>query len=432
MLSAKIKVCQSLHAQVYPNVARTDSFAPKRAREEEPVHACTHDPMTPDRTPYLHQHPPLIAHGDPRSFLEGDIALTPRRAMRTRTTLRMATDCVSPSANTRVRRAQYGLALTQSPARAGHSVRMKEIFGGAEYHGGNSLYPQLPNISRRVASLPLDNAGEDDKASRNSTPSSTELSSDSASLPQAIARPAQEFPGASKLCIGESVGNNDSWSDDTGYLDASSSTRSSRINQLPAERIHAWLQTISDCDAVRNHDNDVCTSPLTSISAAAKKATRSAFESGQSPLSIMDHPLDRHNQHVDDHDDEQDLSLGTNLGIDTASHGSTHSRPEHCPDTSMSSSTFVLSTRKKESSKFPAGKSDEDVVDIKPLSPNVCVERGPSRHHLTPKVHFSDRFSTPDFPAESKDAWLDGNIPLKPVTVSSLGSPFARRKDRRW
>jgi hypothetical protein len=257
----------------------------------------------------------------------------------------------SPSrlANTRIRRCNNGSALLQSPARAGHAARMRQIFedAGREQHtpqiDKGVLYPQLPNISRKASPPP------EHCPSPIRRPESLCMSNASyVRRPGSFCMSTSSFravPQVTRLPVSEQ--SSEAWSDDSGYFIASSRHRTTTHAVCPRERIADWLEGVAACDGegLQYAQDDYFTS---SSSGTYKTPTQDPFTQSSST---------------------------TTPSLFSRSHPKPFSPQSTVVIKSYPSRAILPRTPQRSPSKEEGG------ISLSPLSPNVCVERGPARYH---------------------------------------------------
>ncbi|ENI09758.1 hypothetical protein COCC4DRAFT_36145 [Bipolaris maydis ATCC 48331] len=260
---------------------------------------------------------------------------------------------VSPlgPANVRIRRSHRRSPLLHSPARAGHAARMRQLFEDASreqqtLQPAHVPYPQLPNISAK-ASSPLARPGHVHSHSQQATSPVRRLES--------LCIPTTLLPGPQPGFAKTSQQSSESWSDDSGYLIPGSRTKPSpksiRASVLD-DRISKWLTGVSTPNGHEPYAKlpQRSTHPRPqfcqrSSSNFSETASRSGRETLEAPLA--DTVTIRHVFH-------------------------TRTEPTMHPATLLRSCPRAANHQ----ALFP----DPD-LQLSPLSPNVCIERGPSRYH---------------------------------------------------
>ncbi|KAF5850648.1 hypothetical protein GGP41_010302 [Bipolaris sorokiniana] len=260
-------------------------------------------------------------------------------------------------ANVRIRRSHHGSRLLQSPARAGHAARMRQLFEDAS-HEQQTLqpahlpYPQLPNISAK-ASSPLARCGHVHNHSQQATSPVRRL--ESLCIPTTLLPSPR--PGFAKT----SQQSSESWSDDSGYLIPGSRSKpnpkSIRASVLD-DHISKWLTGVSTPNGHEPYAKppqpntysrpQFCQRSSSNFSETASRSGQEALEApSANTVTIRDVFHTR---------TESTIHPTTPL----------HSRPRDA-------NNQVLSP-------------DPD-LELSPLSPNVCIERGPSRYHSSRNLH---------------------------------------------
>ncbi|KAG9189676.1 hypothetical protein G6011_06544 [Alternaria panax] len=290
-------------------------------------------------------------------------------------------DSPSKQANIRVRRANNAPALLQSPARAGHAARMRQIFEDAG-RGHTStqpeqtlLYPQLPNISRKASPTREHNRDEQHCAPTSSPtrrPKSLCVSTSSFRI-------VQHKPQLNSPHISEQ--SSESWSDDTGYFVAGSRNRTSSLTIPSRDRICDWLTSVSECELKTptvgdeiegqsgNFSSPLALPPkLTDVDVVNKSPE-------QSPTSACDTAIQ--DPFLDFDSDPRTPSLFKGLPARRFPALSS-SKPLTSQAQTQSAETVTIHSRTS-----PAKRSilEDGGVQLSPLSPNVCIERGPTRYH---------------------------------------------------
>jgi hypothetical protein len=257
----------------------------------------------------------------------------------------------SKIANVCVRRAHYGSTLLQSPARPGHSAGMRSIFHTASQHNPPaSLYPQLPNVSRKAS-----------QAHGATSPEFTayvpSLHQPAPLLPGTHSQPANLATSPKWSQQDQSV-SSESWSDDTGYLVAGSRCHPSELTVPPAERITHWLSEVCEPETY-------------------------------DPLSLQQNSPERLGVYENECDPTQTTWSNRVLPSceSTIWEPRTLISPERLWEGGHVSVQDIFSTSSA-NQKFSGlmhvqnfDSSQDDGIQLSPLSPKVCVERGPSRHH---------------------------------------------------
>lgn len=372
-----------------------------------------------------------------------------------RTTLSPRTP--SAAANTRIRRSRHKTVLTQSPARASYASRMRQIFEdasrecGAANHGG-TLYPQLPNISRR-ASPPAHNTNVhmNDAYSKLSDSRLGSLIQ-SADLP--LVEPQFEQPSVTCLTLCKRTSG--SWSDDSGYLIAET-YRKPGLEASPTARVHAWLSCVAgalqpedDARLIDREERYINRYGLDSALSMDPFIERMPFCSQKTMAedpSLYDECHSNANRQSAKKDGPDRFYRQANPQALERDMSENCKQLYYCENTptavsgDRSCSTPILQTKPlpKTGEKLdhtvttsPVSRLglDDGGIELSPLSPNVCVERGPSRHHSNRKPF--NHGSTPTMykggialnPLVSQHK---ENMALPTVCTPGIGSPLSQR-----
>lgn len=307
------------------------------------------------------------------------------------------------AANIRIRRSNYGSRLLQSPARAGYATRMRQMFEDAGHRRheeqGNVatlLYPQLPNISRKAAPSPDRSPNRSGAAHQVITHASSTYRPESLCLSNklSLAVSSAGAPHASLLCSSER--SSGSWSDDSGYI-VTTRSRGCSSTVAPDERIRTWLLELRDYkmdDAHEGTDEDlhpasnaflyqdtaVSVSNEVSIgkSGDASPHPQDPFACNGNAPSLAELQGKRVATGFFDRRPTRDISdVWKPLNLDYLNQ--TYTTPPR-----QVVGTSAESHRNAEEAKNWVHENElleEGGVQLSPLSPNVCVERGPSRYH---------------------------------------------------
>jgi hypothetical protein len=319
------------------------------------------------------------------------------------------------AANIRVRRSRRDSTLLQSPARAGHASRMRQIFENAArdqvelQSTSSSLYPQLANVSRKASPPPITYPVKRETRQQSITHDlpiyrmeslylSTDPTSAAALTGEACASPEQpsEHPSGS-------------WSDDTGYIvTVDSRIRDSSFALATNEQVHAWLRDLPDWKELDVDENRQTVSVFlmqnsNGVSYLDDRDEVPTFSGDQKSGhgSLPSHPI---SFSISDKGSLM-LSRSDTQGPDTAfnmpEHGYSRQVSSDCsqlcfndfnevrtpppqvhPSTSLQYHNYLPDVRKGPSNLKTL---DEGDMQVSPLSPNVCIERGPARHHSNRK-----------------------------------------------
>lgn len=366
---------------------------------------------------------------------DGGVALPPSETIlgnsgHPRRNLASGTQTPSRRANVRTRRSHHGPLLSQSPARAGHTSRMHQIFENAargctttcaDVGGVAVLYPQLPNISRKASpgkherTQHAPSSFKDESGLRADSPCRSTGSS--LNDPQADLRVLQ--------CVPVSERTSGSWSDDSGYIIADA-CRKTGIAVSPSRRVRDWLSSVYEAvdltDTIEGtkgrHIRHIATAqpkvgssikdrvpvgkPASpSLSAALNYSRTEPTASFLLAATADDAFISDHQIHINPTPQSYKPSHTTlrntpiphrlkeyipeiceRLDFDTATtRAKTHPPTTQTPCTTpthvnQNHTIHIIST-------YPPTQ-DADIVQLSPLSPNVCLERGPARHHTSP------------------------------------------------
>jgi hypothetical protein len=282
--------------------------------------------------------------------------------------------------------------------------------------GRGVLYPQLPNIPRKASPPP----------EHTQTPSSSPirrpefLCSSAESLRDVPSEPLVHYSPVSER-------SSASWSDDSGYFIAGSCTRMSTLTLPPKERITEWLVSVStpeyETDAgeytVRDDSCEYLQCPLPQLD-----SNFSTKHNECSPWSYSDvsKPL-LHPQTLAQDPFIQDESNRTALPLLTTRRAPKNFSNITPSPISPGTSPSPVITRPRPSpiplrSASECSVRDEGGIQLSPLSPNVCVERGPARYHATRALRFKENVGTR--PESTSGA---SSTPLTPCKIG-VGTRF--------
>jgi hypothetical protein len=382
------------------------------------VHARPCTPETSNPTFPLSRLLPTTVREDTVTSPNGGISLTTceQAGMHGPTTgrIRSAQQLYSPTtaANIRVRRSHRNSTLLLSPARAGYATRMRQIFEEAGRDQGELqstsriLYPQLANISRKASpsppSPPTRSTHESSKYRPESLCLSTNLPSVVASIDEtraSLAHQSQHLSG--------------SWSDDSGYiLTNNSHTRCSSFTLTPDERIHMWLCELPDWKTI-NADANWRTELVLEQNS---KGTNSQSDQNEM-FTFASGQADPFGPDLEEHD--RTFTILEHGSLETASGnwnqvGFNPFSRIHTPSSKVRPDPQLW---------------EEGGMQLSPLSPNVCVERGPARYHSNRTLQMGTlykRGSSILFRAPH----LEENVVLKNEGDGSRNSPLTPCSDR--
>ncbi|KAF2034358.1 hypothetical protein EK21DRAFT_85405 [Setomelanomma holmii] len=322
-------------------------------------------------------------------------------------------------ANIRVRRSNYGSTLLQSPARPGYIERMRRMFedAGRDHQVAQSpkigLYPQLPNISRKASALSVKQEVSTVQLVNNATsyrPESLCLSTTLLSNTGLQGEALVSLPHPSERSSG-------SWSDDSGYIITVSRDRSSNTIASTNEQIYSWLANIIDPDDMisdRDHglDDTACLGETTpeddDIFGDFDSTTRRVvIPTWGSQETLLPRGVTSTDDHIVFDNEAWDLVKAPSSwerkwqaqqGILRSRGDRTprvfsndckrltfdHIVDDHIPSPSSGYNTPPQRLHHDQEAGVSARADqilEEGGIQLSPLSPNVCIERGPSRYH---------------------------------------------------
>jgi hypothetical protein len=256
----------------------------------------------------------------------------------------------SPSirtANVGVRRSKCSSLLHDSPVRAGYSLSMRQIFEVASLqhvphsHDRTIVYPRLPSVSRSLFNAPAEVTSHQD-----SSAGCPEHTKPTAAVPDYDSQ-------QKKMCRTSSVsliaGSEGSWSGDSGYLRAEAELAAPSPVSPSLYNVRDWLCSVAlELDApspeIQTSCNDTSltktSAPATPPSLRTENSFQDTFDDAASSYAWKDETL---------------LPPATPVLARKPQPDATR---RHIDNTEV----------------------EDDETDLSPLSPNVCVERGPSRH----------------------------------------------------
>ncbi|USP82629.1 uncharacterized protein yc1106_09903 [Curvularia clavata] len=331
-----------------------------------------HAPPAPPNHAYAHP----CCHGDSTNCQNARPATPPPKP------LELTPGPSSPLglANIRIRRPPHGSLLLQSPARAGHAARMRQIFEHASREQQPPqptkplLYPQLPNVSRK-ASPPLASMPNYCQQA-----SPTRLPQQSLCMSTASSRAGFRHAQA---VFAMSEQSSESWSDDSGYLLTRSHISKLAPAFVPDDRITEWLTSVSTPD-YEEHDAHV-----QDYDAPCRYSSSELSDNASSGLAQQ--PLESRPVKVT----IEDVSPGQGL---TYTRDSVPLKPSFplkeliTDHVSTAHPTTPIHSYYSDAI-HPLLSSANEVIQLSPLSPNVCIERGPSRYHSSRNTQYSNRAS---------------------------------------
>lgn len=367
------------------------------------------------------------------------------------------------AANIRVRRSNPGKALLQSPARAGYTSRMRQIFedttqGQSELQGNSTqLYPQLPNISRTATAVVKNRPRTESLDPRNSTYRSQNYRPESLCLSTELLSVVTPTNKTITNCQRASQCSPGSWSDDSGYI-ITETRDHKRSSAIPSQQIvQDWLYSLPDagCEnftsrdgehaqqlgsVLVEQDHEACdvfgdrSQTMYTDTSSILNARSHTKLSAAGPLSALDDPFTI--------DANPDGGIFTRVMAGRGHHGRT-------PESMLASRAHQTYARSREGITDRSGGHDHDSeqkgsgneadeaedgdIQLSPLSPNVCIERGPSRYHSNRKLPNDDSFTTPSREGLTVDFYspkLKENVGMRVKKASDIGSPLVPRSDR--
>ncbi|KAH9868294.1 hypothetical protein J1614_007366 [Plenodomus biglobosus] len=351
----------------------------------------------------------------------------------------LASDTPCRRANVRTRRSQHGVVLTQSPARAGHASRMHQIFENAgrgyttSADAGGVLYPQLANISRKASPFKprcTQRAPPEIGSDLSGLRSGSLCRSTGSSLIDSRIDP----PLGHHLVVSECTSG--SWSDDSGYINAGT-CRKTGIAVSPSQSIENWLLNVNEAvnlvDTAENEQstcirqiktakskvspkvrNCVAVDKVASSSSFAApsyswteptasrlvanstedpfisddlvrvKPTSWALKKSCNHIRIPPAPA-RLKEYVPDSCERLNFNKAIS-GATSKSESKAVNMVTPCP-----TPTQVKQNHTSRGSSAHSCTEDDGGAELSPLSPNVCIERGPSRYYTSPKSPSIDR-----------------------------------------
>jgi hypothetical protein len=311
------------------------------------------------------------------------------------------------AANIRVRRSTRDSTLLLSPARAGYATRMRQIFEDVGRDQGElqitsrTLYPQLANISRKALPSP---PSPPPKSTHNSSKYRLESLCLSTNLPSVVASVGQ----ARASLTHQSQRSSGSWSDDSGYiLTNSSHTRCSSFTLTPDERIRIWLYELPEWKTgIADADwrmESVLEQDAKGLSSRGGRDEMHTFTSGQT---------DPFEPKARDYD--------TNFIL--PGHGSSENVAGDCNQ--MGLNPFNRFHTPSPKARTDPQLLEEGGIQLSPLNPNVCIERGPARYHSNRKPREVAMIGARGSPILFRATRLKENVVLKNEGNSNCGSPL--------
>ncbi|KAF1934106.1 uncharacterized protein M421DRAFT_88129 [Didymella exigua CBS 183.55] len=318
------------------------------------------------------------------------------------------------TANASARRC-IGAALSQSPARSGHSTCIRRIFDdplrplALRPRPRDVIYPPLPNVSRQLS------------PSRKHHQSRNAPLGPHQPLPQ-DQHSSQDESGISAGSIARS--SSESWSDDSIYLEAERLHASPSLAALADGRVWNWLSATDD-----DRDIDTRTEGAESLDVHPDEpALRNC--TALKPNNVIAHEAE---MSTDDltayllHSQRQVSSMCETLGFNRLP----AKQARKMVDTSTRScGPNATGPHMNVTPPTARASSFREDLELNPLSPNVCTERGPSKHHKsrTVEVVASQFPTTPRLPIRYQRRHLKENVPFSNENITQ--DPSKGLRDR--
>ncbi len=315
---------------------------------------------------------------------------------------------------------------------------------------GKILYPQLPNISEKVLlSSPFH------RQHWQLNPCNTsDCRPESLCLPPSVdltfPRPDQSYKNLSR----QSESSSGSWSDDSGYFITASHSRLSGLLKAPSEQIHDWLRGVSTCrqDSVDEYARTLDLDDLGKDEYASDQdyedSSVSLSNRNQEELTDFDFSRPLRGESFIEGTAQGSASSGFNhsetVGLSSSpsaltAHSNTNPHVIKRTDTDLSGAALPFSpstpTPRTEAvdvvMKSPTKDSfpSDDDMELSPLSPNVCIERGPSRYHSNRRLNKASNPSPLRRWQQHKHqpSRLKENVTMSEEIVVEPGSPYTWR-----
>ncbi|KAF2007272.1 hypothetical protein P154DRAFT_592504 [Amniculicola lignicola CBS 123094] len=236
---AKVFVCYGPHA------ATLAASTPPRDWQVHMLNVSSHygcfTNMLDNRHTELQQIQPRVDYSRTKEMGSYQVTSSPAKGLNEFQTRRppQTTPSSQKIANVGARRSQRSAMLLQSPARPGHTTRMRQMFQGASMdtvhsRGRVNLYPQLPNVSRDCTPIMECQA---DKQSCTSKSASLLLPPNLPALSD-LKKPAEVLKSQTPEISG-------AWLGDSSYLTTDSPVPRSSPYVSSRPHIDDWLSTIS-------------------------------------------------------------------------------------------------------------------------------------------------------------------------------------------
>lgn len=362
-------------------------------------------------------------------------------------------------ANVRVRRSNQ--TLLQSPARPSYTSRMRQLFEDAS-HGQSELqsntdllYPRLPNISRTAAPAVAKSPETDSLGLRNMPDIPQRYRPESlcpsTGLPPIVTPTNKTVP----VCQQASQCSPGSWSDDSGYIVTHSRDHRQSLALPLNERIYDWLFDLADegSNSLVGRDERQFDSAVVERVRATCDVNGGSFKPNSSetlstpdasiadklsmiaPSSVLDDPFANSGNSGCRYRDPLKIGLArhrTETGqdvIDDSLQAYTMSLRESI-DCVAEQEPQVSETQDGGNKADDAGDND---IQLSPLSPNVCIKRGPSRYHINRRLRDDDIITTPCREGSAMQPLsprLKENVVLQMKRGGNGQSPLAPRSSR--
>lgn len=320
----------------------------------------------------------------------------------------------SPSkvANISVRRPQRGFTLLHSPARPGHSICMKHIFEEASrsYCTQEDTIvhcPQLPKIGRVTSPPPSHDLASQPSAAYVSTTDRTR-STLSSTVPLSTTPQKTHPPSAS-------------WTDDSGYLATQSHDGASTFDISSQERIYDWLSKVPQNQGEGADDNlDPFLHDDCDVGAISRREWQPRQESSRMPF-------------WDNHSSGLALNACKRLDFGQSSPMNRDADDQLVDNLSLTSLDRMPYKEITTSSLSTCPALEDGSIELSPLSPNVCVQRGPARHHLNRKRNNAAsplRFCKENPSIQEEAMRMKENFTPQEPDTTRIDSPLALRYGR--
>ncbi|KAF2741421.1 hypothetical protein EJ04DRAFT_3612 [Polyplosphaeria fusca] len=286
-------------------------------------------------------------------------------------------------ANVGIRRSHHASILLGSPARPGHTKRMNQIFADSSRENKtpqcaqNISYPPLPDISDHYE--PATWIQEQNRSSEGKIINLQQGCLLPPGLAQSAAsakQPRNALPGS---LMGDSSG---SWSGDSSYLTVDAGPRTHFPVALTQPRVEDWLSSLSL--STNTPHGDISLSDARHRDHSTDSSDGGDFTTCHEQLSphLVDRPhFGSRSSGSSSLASQIDLSFKHDDGLLAQSEA--HEDGTAAATKVCSSPETPLRTRLRQPSSIALHgeeEPDDGGIELSPLSPNVCVERGPSRY----------------------------------------------------